>query len=308
MNDLGKFIKNTKIKCGKLLVQSKRKYARKPKHIDGTPQMTPSYEEGRHWHKQTDWPSNRLLSSQMENTFHSMRQEFASLADREFNNPEKQTFNLTKKEQWALNRFTRTSSLVFKKGDKTTCIVVKNHRDYVREGMVHLSNTKTYKRLDRDYTPDVVEYIKYTLHQYSKGGLLSDHMVRQCMPNPECRTALLYFLTKTHKTPMTLRPIVSQVGSATVKMATFLDQYLQPIVCKLPAYLKDSTQFIREVTALQTGPEDILVTVDVKSLYTCIPTPAGLDACYRAWLKSENTNPQQPPAETLRHMLKMVLK
>ena len=308
MTDLGKFIENTKIECGKLLVQSKREHVKKPKHIEGTPRMPPSYEEGRHWHKQTEWPSNRLLSSQMEDTFHVMRQELANLADREFDNSKKHPFNLSKKEQWALNEFTKTSSLVFKKGNKTTCIVVKNRKNYVREGMIHLSDTKTYMRLDRDYTADVVCYIQYTLQQFGRGGLLSDHMIRQCTPDPECRTALLYFLTKTHKTPMTLRPIVSQVNSGTVKMETFLDQYLQPIVSKLPAYLKDSSQFIREVTTLQTGPEDILLTVDVKSLYTCIPTPEGLDACYRAWLNSETTNPQQPSAEVLRHMLELVLK
>jgi len=125
--------------------------------------------------------------------------------------------------------------------------VVKNR---VREGMVHLSDTKTYMRFDRDYTPDVVQYIKYTLQQ---GGLLSDHMIRQCVPKSECRTTLLYFLTKTHKSPMTLRPIISQVGSATVNIACFLDQYLQPMVHELLAYLKDSTQFIREVTALPIG-------------------------------------------------------
>jgi len=157
-------------------------------------------------------------------------------------------------------------------------------------------------KLDKDYTPDVVSHVKYTLQQYKRGGLLSDHMVKQCMPKSDCRTALLYFLTKTHKSPMTLRPIVSQVGSATGNMATFLDHYLQPLVQSLPAYLKNSTQFINKVTALPIEPNDILVTVDVKSLYTNIPTPEGLEACYRAWLKSELSDPQQPPAEILRHM------
>jgi len=273
----------------------------RPRQVPGTPQLTPSYAENCHWHKQNDWPSNRLLSIQMEDTFHAMRQELAILTDKESDKvSKKQSHNLTRNERTALTKFSKTSSLIFKKGDKTTCIVVKNSKDYVKEAMVHLSDAKTYRRLDRDCTPDTVEYIKYTLQQYGRGGLLSDYMVRQCMPKSEYRTALLYFLTKTHKSPMTLRPIVSQVGSATANMASFLDHYLQPIVQGLPAYLKDSTQFIREVTAL---PDDILVTVDVKSLYTCIPTREGLEACYRAWLKTEMTNPQQPSAETLRHML-----
>ena len=129
----------------------------------------------------------------MENTFHAMHVELAALADREFKAPKNHPHNLTRKEHNALNKFTKTSSLVFKKGDKTTCTVVKTRKEYVREGMTHLSDARTYMRLNRDYTPDVVEHIKYTLHQYKKGGLLSDHMVRQCMPNTECRTALLYF-------------------------------------------------------------------------------------------------------------------
>ena len=41
MTDLGKFNKNTKIKCGKLLVQSRREHVKKPKHIEGTPRMPP---------------------------------------------------------------------------------------------------------------------------------------------------------------------------------------------------------------------------------------------------------------------------
>ena len=83
--------------------------------------------------------------------------------------------------------------------------------------------------------------------------------------------------------------IVSQVGSATGNMASFLDHYLQPIVQTLLAYLKDSTQFIREITAFPIEPNELLVTVDVKSLYMCILTPEGLEACYRVWLKTEMT-------------------
>ena len=107
---------------------------------------------------------------------------------------------------------------------------------------------------------------------------------------------------------MSLRPIVSQVGSATENLAAFLDYHLQPIVKELPAYLKDTTQFIREISELECDKNDMLVTVDVKSLYTCISNDQGLEACYRAWLKREMTDPQQPPAETLRHLLELVLK
>ena len=87
-----------------------------------------------------------------------------------------------------------------------------------------MPDTKTYKRLERDHIPDVVQHFRYTLEQYGRSGLLSDQMVRQCKLISECRTALLYFLAKTHKTHMTLRPIV---GSATENEAAFLDLHQQ---------------------------------------------------------------------------------
>jgi len=76
MTDLGTFIRNTKIQCGKLLVRSQREQSRKDKHVKGTPRLAPNYE--REGQQQKEWPSNRLLSSQMEDNFHAMRQELVA--------------------------------------------------------------------------------------------------------------------------------------------------------------------------------------------------------------------------------------
>ena len=48
--------------------------------------------------------------------------------------------------------------------------------------------------------------------------------------------------------------------------------------------------------------------VDMKSLHTCIPNSEDLQACYTEWFNREMTDPQQPPAEILRHLLELVLK
>jgi len=90
-------------------------------------------------------------------------------------------------------------------------------------------------------------------------------------------------------------------------LAEFLDIFLQPILRKLPAYIKDTNQFLQEILKINIQPDDWLVTVDVKSLYTNIEHKDGLQACYEAWL-THNEDPQQPPAEVLRHLLEVVLK
>ena len=62
---------------------------------------------------------------------------------------------------------------------------------------------------------------------------------------------------------MGIRPIVSTTNAATANLVEFLDIYLQPIVKQLPAYLNDTTQFIREISDLHVHKESWLVTINV---------------------------------------------
>lgn len=107
---------------------------------------------------------------------------------------------------------------------------------------------------------------------------------------------------------MGIRPIVSKINSPTANLDEFLDYYLQPIMKQLPAYLKDTTQFLQEIANIKVQADTWIVTIDVKSLYTNIPNKEGIQACYEAWLKQETKDTQHPPAEVLRHLLEMVLK
>ena len=76
----------------------------------------------------------------------------------------------------------------------------------------------------------------------------------------------------------------------------------------LPSFLKDTTQLINELNNLLVEPETLLVTVDVKSLYTCIPLHEGIQACADALRMSKENNPHQPDTNTLVNLLEIVLK
>ena len=70
---------------------------------------------------------------------------------------------------------------------------------------------------------------------------------------------------------MGIRPIVSSCESPTENISQFIDYWLQPIMKALPSFLKDTTQLINELNDLTVESDSLLVTIDVKSLYTCIP-------------------------------------
>ena len=66
-----------------------------------------------------------------------MRNELVDLAEGQFKNSN-YNHNLNRREHNALIKFTKNHSIVLKKEDKATSIVVKNRKDYIREGFTSL--------------------------------------------------------------------------------------------------------------------------------------------------------------------------
>jgi len=112
---------------------------------------------------------------------------------------------------------------------------------------------------------------------------------------------------KKHKNPMGLRPIVSNCNSLTKNLSQFVDYWLQPIMKAQPSYLKNSTQLINELRELNVKPNTILVTIDVKSLYACIPHSDGIKACLEALTEFKENCPSLPDPNVLTKLLEVVL-
>ena len=216
--------------------------------------------------------------------------------------------NLSPKECKALRELKGNTDLVINKADKGSTIVVQKRTDYIKLALEHLNDPFTYKELDGDPTKSICRGINQLLQVFLKKDLLSKKMVDFCSPPKKARLARLYFLRKIHKNPMGIRPIVSSCEGPTENISQFIDYWLQPIMKALPSFLKDTTQLINELNNLRVETEIILVTVDVKSLYTCIPHKEGIQACSEALKKTEESNPDQPDTETLIKLLEIVLR
>jgi len=226
----------------------------------------------------------------------------------EINNTDFIRYNLTKSEHASLRELCQDKSLVIQKCDKGADIVVQNRCDYVTEGLTHLQDPVTYRELDGDPTNSICNNINKFLLNLFNDKLLDKESVEFCYPPKNARLARLYFLKKTHKCPMGVRPIVSSCDSPTENISQYIDHWFQPIMKELPSYLKDTNQLIRELRDLSVPQNVILATVDVKSLYTCIPHEDGIAACKEALENSEVNNPEQPDSNTLIKLLEIVLK
>lgn len=66
----------------------------------------------------------------------------------------------------------------------------------------------------------------------------------------------------------------------TESISQFIDHHLQPLVTKLPSYIKDTTHFLNKLNNNSQLPNGVLlVTLDVTLLCTNTPHKDGIQAC-----------------------------
>ncbi|KAJ1131352.1 hypothetical protein NDU88_009689 [Pleurodeles waltl] len=142
-----------------------------------------------------------------------------------------------------------------------------------------LGNTRHYKRLSRDPTIDVQEEITFLVSKGKENNWITDHEASYLIQtNP--KIPYFYILPKVHKEkiPPPGRPIVSGIGSALEPLSKFVDFFLQPLVKRIPTYLKDTTHVLLLLESIAFDKsKELLITLDVESLYTNIPQEATLE-------------------------------
>ena len=125
----------------------------------------------------------------------------------------------------------------------------------------------------------VTEYVKRMFN-----NKLIDQKTKQYLVQNDPRPGRFYILPKIHKLNNPGRPIVSSNNHPTERISQFVDYYLKPLVCTVPSYVKDTTDFLNKLANLNTIntlPDNaILVTLDVTSLYTNIPHREGIPGGY----------------------------
>ena len=216
--------------------------------------------------------------------------------------------NTTRAERLALQQLKNNNQIVINKADKGSTIVIVNRNDYIEDGLKHLDDPTVYRKLKHDTTPTVYFKIINFLKTLRWQSWIPPKFVDFCTPPEKYRTSQLYFLKKIHKNPMGIRSIVSSVNSVTENISSFVDGWLNPLVQRLPSFIKDSMEFIKLVTTTSIPQNSTLVSIDVSSLYTNIPHRDGIEACIHALNNDQNPDPLRPPVEILTEMLNIELK
>ncbi|XP_071628256.1 uncharacterized protein [Temnothorax longispinosus] len=92
-----------------------------------------------------------------------------------------------------------------------------------------------------------------------------------------------YGLPKIHKIGSPLRIIVSTLGSPLYNIASRLQNILEKSVPKPESYVKDGWSFVELIRGVRVGDGDVLISLDVTSLFTNVPKDLVLKAIEERW-------------------------
>ncbi|KFD45899.1 hypothetical protein M513_13237 [Trichuris suis] len=81
----------------------------------------------------------------------------------------------------------------------------------------------------------------------------------------------MYGLPKIHKLDVPFRPIVCSVQSITHELCSYLKSIIQPVVGKRESAVRNCKNFVEQIRLFEISPSDILVSYDVKDLFTSVP-------------------------------------
>ena len=191
--------------------------------------------------------------------------------------------------------------IIIRKADKSNSFVVTNKESYIKKMQAIVSDQSKFERIAHNPTTKIKREInKYiTSLNAVTDGVKFKKLIGHYEP------AYLYGNPKIHKKlcnpPM--RPIISQIGTATYEMAQQINNIIGPYMPK--KYMVDSThEFLRLVQCANV--RGIMGSLDVESLFTNVPIERTIEIILQNVYHSTNlAAPSSIPEKTMKELLRL---
>ncbi|XP_066933971.1 uncharacterized protein [Clytia hemisphaerica] len=226
------------------------------------------------------------------------------------NNSNQMTLEEKKEVIENLTKLTKNENIVLLKLDKGKGVVLMNKIDYVNK-CNELLSTAQFKQLDNDPTRPTERKMQSLLRKI-KTHLPEEELYKKLYPTGSA-PGKLYGTAKVHKLKtgegidkLPLRPIVSNIGTATYQTAKYLAKLLSPLNKSI--YSVNSTNaFLHDLESISIADDEEMVSFDVVGLFTNVPLKHTIDIILnRIYEKNEiKTN---IPREDMKLLLEMCTK
>ena len=231
---------------------------------------------------------------------------------------QKSASNLTNLQKNHINVLRDNKDIITLMCDKNLGPAVIERQEYIKLILTeHLLNPTTYTQLNETDAINILTKMREdtcaifadnadTLLDFEKDYFR--HFVLKLAE--KLRIPQFYGMPKVHKNkfPIPFRPVVSQCGSFTAFISTWIDTRLQPLKNRLPSYIKNSQDLLDIIDTLPALPPNAkIVTTDATSMYTNINTKEGIETIRKYLITFANEIDPHLPLDLICEMLEIVM-
>jgi hypothetical protein len=181
---------------------------------------------------------------------------------------------------------------------------------YIQQILQEHLLTNTYMQLTKEEakhrTKTVKLFFKDLLNQHNKLLPKSEATYFQCSIQHHCRLPIFYGLPKVHKTPMSLRPVVSSCGSFMSILSNWLDFRMKDLLPLVKSFTKNSLSIISDLATLNIPEHALLFSADL--MYTNIDVETGINSIKAFLNENSNMIPVNFPTDLFLETLNLVMK
>ncbi len=187
--------------------------------------------------------------------------------------------NLTKFQAGILEKICNDKNIIIAYANKNFGPVGVDAKQNIQWGLQeHLLDPTTYQLISEEDAKIAANKLFTTIYQRTRKHSLCDHLtkdskkyIRQKIRDTTSDPFGYFYLTiKIHKTPISMRPICSNLASQPHSLGQWVAFVLQPVVTSQTTYFKDSFALKRKLNTLVIPPNASLFTYDGVSMYTYI--------------------------------------
>ena len=184
--------------------------------------------------------------------------------------------NLTANEKEALTNLKQDPNIAIVPADKGKTTVILNKSDYEAKIESFLDDKDTYEIVNGNPSKKIQNKLNTKLKSLEKEKKLSRNQYLKLHSN-NLNIPKFYGLIKLHKEGHPIRPIVAFCDTPTDQLSKFITQILNPLTDFAPQKLKNSKKAKDNLENITIPSDHMMVSFDVKALYTSIPPKFALE-------------------------------
>jgi len=195
-------------------------------------------------------------------------------------------------ELMRLLRITKTffkdnTNIIFTKADKGNITVALDRAHYINSINEMLIDPLTYEVIQKNPIKNLELKLNNILKRWVSLGFISKKELF-ALRNIDCSLPKAYGLPKLHKENIPFRIIVSSIGTTLYSVADYLQKILHNSLPPSMGQVKNSFELFNRLLGMTIPENHLLISLDVRSLFTNIPSELVLEAISNRWVYIQN--------------------